>query len=283
LLEHASGVLLRPVYCRRTRAPARFYTWKCDLAQRNYQRGKFIQSYKHCNVLLLCCRDSYRSFLRCRRNVGYLEQANVVFCHGVRYDFCEQSPWTNTGPHTNMSLQIAFLNAGLAAACATALGVNSTNNINTYGNSLGISASVGVGFLGLAWAAAASMLGSAVFAGAQCCAGRHYSGYYKASMRHMRVPRSWRHPGMRYHAMQPMGMHHPAMHPGMHPAMHTDMYAGMGYPSMMHPSMGHPSMMHPAGMHSYMGHPSMGHPSMGHPSMGHPSMGHPYMGYPYYG
>lgn len=187
-------------------------------------------------------------------------------------NFVSNLPWIQHQHHIDMSLQIGFLNSGLAAACATALSVNSTNNINTYGNSLGISAKVGVGFLGLAWAATASMLGAAVFAGAQGFAGRHYSGYYKASMRHMRVPRWWRHPGMRYHAVHPMGMPQPAMHPAMHPAvypaMHTDMHAGMGYPPMMHPSMGHPSMMHPAGMHPYMGYPSMGHPYMGHPYYG---------------
>src|SRR5436853_2733073 len=92
LLEHASGVLLRPVRYRRRRAPAWRYTCERELAQWNHRCRKFKSSYERCDVLLLCRWDSCFNFLMSRRNVGHLEPAKVVFCHGVCYEFGEVPP-----------------------------------------------------------------------------------------------------------------------------------------------------------------------------------------------
>lgn len=67
---------------------------------------------------------------------------------------------------------IAFLSLGIAAAIATAIMAKATDAINEYGNDIGISATKGVNFLGMAWGATAAMLVAMIVSIAQVCVGR---------------------------------------------------------------------------------------------------------------
>jgi hypothetical protein len=67
---------------------------------------------------------------------------------------------------------ISFLSLGIAAAIATAIMAKAVDAINKYGNDIGVSATKGVTFLGLAWGAAAAMLVAMIVSIAQVCGGR---------------------------------------------------------------------------------------------------------------
>lgn len=67
---------------------------------------------------------------------------------------------------------ISFLSLGIAAAIATAIMAKATDAINKYGDDIGISATKGVTFLGMAWGAAAAMLVAMIVSIAQVCVGR---------------------------------------------------------------------------------------------------------------
>ena len=67
---------------------------------------------------------------------------------------------------------LSFLSLGIAAAIATAVMAKATDAINKYGNDIGVSATKGVTFLGLAWGAAAAMLVATIVSIVQVCGGR---------------------------------------------------------------------------------------------------------------
>lgn len=125
----------------------------------------------------------------------------------------------------------------LAGSVATALSVNTVNEFNSQGQDYGISASVGVEFLGMIWGASVFMLCAASFTFAQCCAGWYNRGYSKLGSRHM--------------FMSGAGMQHP--HMGHHNMHGWD--TGLSHPMAYH--------MTPMG-HSGMASPGMGHSQMGY-------------------
>jgi hypothetical protein len=63
--------------------------------------------------------------------------------------------------------QLSFLSLGIASAIATAIMVKATNAINKYGEPIGVSATRGTEFLGMAWGATAAMLVASIVAVAQ--------------------------------------------------------------------------------------------------------------------
>lgn len=67
---------------------------------------------------------------------------------------------------------LSFLSLGIAAAIATVAMAKATDAINNYGNDVGVSATKGVTFLGLAWGAAAAMLVAMIVSIVQVCGGR---------------------------------------------------------------------------------------------------------------
>ena len=72
----------------------------------------------------------------------------------------------------NSISQLAFLSLGIAAALVTSVMVKATNSINKYGNDIGVSATKGTNFLGMAWGAVAAMLVAMIVAIMQLVAGR---------------------------------------------------------------------------------------------------------------
>jgi flagellar biosynthesis protein FliR len=66
--------------------------------------------------------------------------------------------------------QLSFLSLGIASAIATAIMVKATNAINKYGEPIGVSATKGTVFLGMAWGATAAMLVASIVAVAQVLA-----------------------------------------------------------------------------------------------------------------
>jgi hypothetical protein len=72
---------------------------------------------------------------------------------------------------------ISFLSLGIAAAIATAIMAKATDAINKYGEDIGVSATKGTTFLGLAWGAVAAMLVAMIVSIAQVCVGRREKSY----------------------------------------------------------------------------------------------------------